>query len=171
MKPRYNLKLGSFCATTWCLLLFIGIFFIPVIDSTSNFLALGPSEKIVFAGIRINTWGRWTAVMFYSVLSQIMGSIVLGTLDPFIVNVIRDHKTKNKGSKLIGHLIVQIKTLFDWLNGIFGVYLWITMQLQYLAPALIVDLIITFFITRNYLHNNINNEQLFIDKSSTELEM
>jgi len=166
MQPQYNLKLGSFCAGTWCLILFAGIFCIPAIDSSSNFLAIGPSDKILFAGIKINTRSRWVAIMFYSMFSQIMGSIVVGTLDPFITNVVRDHKTKNKGSKLVAHSIVQLKTLFDWLNGIFGVYLWITLQLQYLAPALIVDLIITFFITRNYL--NVTHE-LISNKETTEL--
>lgn len=85
-----------------------------------------------------------------------MDSIVSATLNPYVSNVIKDHKTINKGSFIIAHLIVQSRAIFHWLNEIGHIYLWITMQIQFILPALIVDLIIRFFTTERYLKSQQN---------------
>ena len=41
-----------------------------------------------------HTWARWTSVMVFSIVSQVSICINVNTLEPFITNVIRDHKAK-----------------------------------------------------------------------------
>ena len=70
----------------------------------------------------------------------------------FIV-IIRDYKTplKDKPSYVRGQFIVQTYTTYHWLASIFDVFLWITLQLQYLLPAILTDLVLTSYFTHAYL--------------------
>tara|TARA_Y100000389_G_scaffold183785_1_gene201606 strand:- start:1451 stop:1741 length:291 start_codon:yes stop_codon:yes gene_type:complete len=90
--------------------------------------------------------------------SQISYSIISSTLSPFISNVIRDYKTpiEDKGSIIRAQYLVSVYTFYYWISSIFDVFLWITMQLQFILPAIIIDLIITYRFTNNYMKQNNN---------------
>jgi hypothetical protein len=91
--------------------------------------------------------------MVYSVLSQVAYSVVSSTLSPYISNVIRDHKTpqSDKGSLVRAQVIVQLYTLYHWMSSIFDVFLWITLQVQYIVPAVITDLALTVHFTNRFM--------------------
>ena len=148
---NYNVKLGTFCSGIWSLLIIGGLTFI-IIESETDFMCFGPSD-VKFAGFKVNTWSRWVIVMNYSVFSQIIYTVTSSTSSPYISNVIRDHKTpiKDKGSKLEAQIIVFIYTLCYWLSSIMDVFLWITLQMQYIVPALLTDLLITIYFTDKYM--------------------
>jgi hypothetical protein len=154
MENVYNIRLGLIVANLWSILLITT--FIALSSSNDILFEIGPSEKVSFAGLKINTWNKWICVMIFSTISQVMDSIVGATLAPYVTNVIKDHKTNNKGSFLIAHTIVQSRTIFNWLNEIGHIYLWFTMQLQFIFPALSVDLIIRYFTTERYLKMEYN---------------
>lgn len=117
----------------------------------TNFVILGPSKTIVFAGFVIDTWTRWTAVMLFSIVSQVSICINVNTLEPFITNVVRDHKATRVMSNVHGHIIVQLKTSYDWILGILNTNLWVTLQVQFLLTALVTDLIVTGIMTDRFL--------------------
>lgn len=150
----YRPQLGCAVASIWCAILFVAIAIFSTIDSTTDFLHFGPSN-VQFAGIRINTWTRWAAVMSYSILSQFCYSIVSTTISPYISNVIRDHKTprEDKGSMMHAQFVVSIYTLYHWLSSIFDVFLWITLQLQYIVPAIVIDIGLAVIFTREYMNS------------------
>ena len=157
----YFIKLSSFCAASWSIILIFGISYFSN-EKTTNFLHWGPSNT-KFAGLIINTWEKWYFVMFYSIFSQIVYSIVSSNLSPYISNVIRDYKTPkhHKGKYLNCLLIVQIYSIYYWLSSIFDVFLWITLELQYLMPAIITDLILTLYFTHNfYVKSPVNSFNL-----------
>tara|TARA_Y100000816_G_scaffold150063_1_gene106731 strand:+ start:95 stop:571 length:477 start_codon:yes stop_codon:yes gene_type:complete len=148
---KYKIWLGSSVCIIWSSCL-IGGLIIFIFDNETDFLIWGPSNT-VFAGIKINTWSRWCMVMSYSIFSQISYSVVSSTLRPFISNVIRDYKTpiENKGSLIRAHYMVSVYTFYYWISSIFDVFLWITMQLQFILPAIIIDLLITYHFTNGYM--------------------
>ena len=148
MENIYNIYLGLAVANIWSLSLIAS--FILLNYSNTILFEIGPSDNILFAGLKINTWNKWLYVMLFSIFSQVMDSIVAATLNPYVNNVIKDHKTINKGSIFIAHIIVQSRALFHWLNEIGHIYLWISLQLQFIIPAIIIDLIIRFITTKRY---------------------
>ena len=146
----YFIKTATLCASSWSILLISGIAYFTT-DNKTDFLHWGPSD-VKFGGLIIDTWSKWLFVMCYSIFSQVIYSIVSSNLSPYISNVIRDYKTpkQDKGKYINCQIIVQIYSLYHWLSNIFDVFLWITLQLQYLVPAIITDLILTLYFTHNF---------------------
>lgn len=152
----YHIRTGAVAGGTWCAFLCVATVAFAIHDrDATEFLRVGPSHT-TFAGVRVDSWGRWALVMTYSLLSQVVDSVVEATLAPYITNVIRDHKTPRvqKGTVWGAHGIVLVYTLYQWLSSVFDVFLWITMQLQYMVPAIVVDLCLTVYFTNTYLHDD-----------------
>jgi hypothetical protein len=99
-------------------------------------------------------------VMLYAILSQISISINVNTLEPYIQNVVRDHKTTTKGSYWVNQFVVQLKTSYDWMLGIFNTNLWVTLQVQFLAVALLTDLFMNAYMTHKFLNSDSKKEPL-----------
>ena len=156
---KYKIKIGIIVAGSWSICIIAGVYVIAS-DINTEFLQWGPSD-VIFAGFRVNTWTRWGFVISYSVLSQVAYTIVNSSVLPYITNVIRDHKTpiEEKGTKLNAQIIVFTYTLFYWLSSILDVFLWITLQLQYILPALLTDLLITIYFTNSYMTETV----IFLD--------
>lgn len=142
----YQLPLGIANASSVLVLvtLFLGL-------SDNDFVLLGPHEQIHFAGYTIDTWERWTYVMAFSIVSQISISINVNTLEPYITNVVRDHKTHRLGDPRHSHLIVQLKTSYDWILGILNTSLWVTLQVQFLLAGLLTDLVVSAVMTQRFM--------------------
>ena len=153
MVTPYRPKLGCCVAFSWTAIVLVTTIVSAYSEQNVMFLHFGPSPKTVFGGIRVDTWPKWGAVMIYATLSQTIESVVGNTIRPYIKNVIRDHKTplEDKPRYMIGQLYVQVYTFYSWMTSVFDVFLWITLQIQYLIPAMILDLIATFFFTHGYL--------------------
>jgi hypothetical protein len=162
----YNIAVGIANASILNVAILIILMKLP--QHHSDIMAFGPSHTIVFAGVVIDTWNRWMCVAIYAVVSQLAICINVNTLEPYIMNVIRDHKTHDKGGYWMGHFIVQIKTMFDYLIGLFNTNLWVTMQVQFLAMALITEMVVNYFMTTMYMntarsqqHTSSSREPLF----------
>ena len=150
----YSLTLGVTNAAV--VIVCVAVFLVASHDYT-NFVILGPSPDITFAGFVIDTWGRWTAVMIFSIVSQVSICINVNTLEPFITNVVRDHKTTRIMSDASSHAIVQLKTSYDWILGILNTNLWVTLQVQFLLTALLTDLVVTAIMTERFLKEKKSN--------------
>lgn len=148
MSTAYHLPLGTLNAAA--VILSVGLF---LCSSRTDFVVFGPSEKIVFAGYTIDTWERWASVMCFSVISQVSICINVNTLEPFITNVIRDHKSTKTMSDPASHAIVALKTSYDWILGILNTNLWVTLQVQFLLTGLVTDLVVTFVMTQRFLNS------------------
>ena len=149
----YCIKTGLITCTLWCILLLVGFIYFVSTEKEINILYFGPSEDIVFICFKINTWNRWTIVMMYSLFSQIIYTIISNTLRPYIKNVIQDHKTSNndKPKKYIAHYINQIYTFYNWISHIFDIFLYLTIQIQFIIPSFLVDIVMTYYYTENYM--------------------
>lgn len=155
MRTAYHLNLGT--ANAAAVVIFVGAF---LLCSRTDFVWFGPSEHIVFAGYVIDTWERWGCVMLFSVASQVSICINVNTLEPFITNVIRDHKSVRILSDATSYTVVSLKTAYDWILGILNTNLWVTLQVQFLLTGLLTDLVVTFFMTRRFLRAKKNDTLL-----------
>ena len=144
----YDVQLGVYCAISWTCFVFVVMAYFAVHES--SFLTWGPSDAS-FGGIPINSWSRWTFVILYSALSQVVSSAISGTVSPYVSNVIRDHKTLEKGPYVWNQFVVQVYTVYYWVSSILDVFLWVTLQAQFIAPSLLVDLCLTYYFTHRNL--------------------
>lgn len=80
-----------------------------------------------------------------------VSSAISGTVSPYVSNVIRDHKTIEKGPYAWNQCVVQVYTLYYWVSSILDVFLWVTLQAQFIAPSLVVDLCLTYYFTHRNL--------------------
>ena len=158
---KYQAHTGVVVCAIGSSLLIVSMVTMPTWCDTSGFLHTGPSDRVHFAGVPISNWTRWGVVIAYSVLSQVSQSLVSATISPWMTNVIRDHKTPYHGSWCTAQTVITLYNLFSWLVAVLDTFLWITSQLQYLAPALVTDLIIGMFTTHNYLARKHKQLQLF----------
>ena len=153
---EYNLHLGI--SNACFVILFVSLF---LGTSNTTFVHFGPSPSIVFAGYTIDTWERWTAVMMFSIISQISICVNVNTLEPFITNVVRDHKSLRVLSAPKSHAIVQVKTAYDWILGILNTNLWVTLQVQFLLTGLLTDMLVTGIMTQRFLNSKKKDPLLF----------
>lgn len=135
----YNGPLGFVAAGAWTVTLTLVLFVFGWTGVLSSFMAIGPNDEAKFGGAPVNTWGRWTALMIYSALSQLVQSLVEGTITPFVTNVIKDPciDFANYG---MAQTVVGDQNAFLWMVGLFDILLYITMQMQFWVPAIIADL-------------------------------
>ena len=68
------------------------------------------------------------------------------------MNQMMDPKTEviNKNS-FITYMIGYINPIFTWTNNIITFFITLTMQLQYILPRVLADMILSFFLTNAYL--------------------
>lgn len=149
----YRPKLGCGVALGWTAIVIVTTIVNACSEQDTMFLHFGPSPNTIFGGIRVDTWPKWGAVMTYATLSQTIDSIVGNTIRPYVRNVIRDHKTPvdDKPQYTSGQLYVQIYTIYSWITSVFDVFLWVTLQIQYLIPAMAMDIVATSYFTHVYL--------------------
>lgn len=157
---KYQAYAGICICGAGSAVLVIAVATIPIWCSNSDFLHFGPSSSVKFASVPIDTWTKWSVVITYSVLSQLAQSIVSATISPWVTNVIRDHKTPYNGSWCVAQSVITVYNLFSWLVAVLDTFLWITSELQYLAPALVTDLVIGMFTTHTYLRRKLPHNAL-----------
>ena len=89
--------------------------------------------------------------MAYSFVSPFINSLVNSTLYPFMMNVIRDHKTPWEDSNRNAYLITLIYKLYYWFNDICDILIIFTLQFQFYLPSLFAEIIVGLSTTRKYI--------------------
>ena len=122
----------------------------------SKFLQFGPGKDkknySKFLNWEINSWKRVILLMCIGFFSTILSSYYHNIVNPWIMNQMMDPKTEviNKNS-FITYMIGYINPIFTWTNNIITFFITLTMQLQYILPRVLADMILSFFLTNAYL--------------------
>lgn len=134
--------------TTFIILLSLGF-------TSSEFVNFGPSDRLLFLGIKINTWGKWIAVCIYTFINQIVTTYGLETISPWMINIVqnREQKTITTG-KLQTLFYINNWYAYMWMSRIFGIQLFLS-QLDLMVLVLITDLLCTNYVTKKYLDEKI----------------
>ena len=149
---RYSLAPSLLLSVGWITILLIIISLNSV--KPCLFLQFGPSNKTELINLKIDSWEKWFLTMMYSFFSQFIYSFINSTLNPFMINVIRDHKTEWRDTMFKAQVITFISKTYGWFNEISKLFLIMTFQLQYYVPALFADILIGGLTTKNLLMIN-----------------
>ena len=147
------------------LLIFFIIFLIVFIRKTDvatnetlkNFLHFGPSKNINVWGAELNTWGRWSALMVFLIISDSLGTYTYKVYSSWYSNIVANPRNKELDmSKTEALLIINLFKIVTWIPTIFRFFLTIvSRQLQFLLPGFIARRVVNNAIDVRYINDMI----------------
>jgi len=144
-----NPEKAIYIIAIWMVVVFITMFGVGFVNS--DFFHFGPSTNVKFFANTIDTWGKWTAVVCYTVINQCIQTYGLETITPWMINDIQN-KNNNilKNSPMAIQIIIATWYVYLWSGRIFGIQI-LTSQIDFLLVVLASDLFATFVTTRWYI--------------------
>jgi hypothetical protein len=150
----HNPKYASIIVAAWTLLVIYGIYHLGGFNE--KFLHFGPTtdpnKQSTFLNIKLDSWKKVIIVMVFSFFSQIFVTYGTQIIMPWITNIIQDPKTKTINvSKYVAQFVSNSWYLVRLVNQILSVLVYVTMQLQFILPAIVGQIITTLLTTTHYL--------------------
>jgi hypothetical protein len=164
-----NGRLGVCVAAGWVVVLLSALVGAALSGAGPGaFVAVGPNDKAVFATVRVDSMAKWSALMAYSSLSQAAQSLVETTLQPFIINVIRDPNVdfserrpspRNfKACAVVAQFVVGVYNLFLCIVSLFDILMYVTLRIQFYIPAIVADLLVNGYVTHQNMQQKRQSE-------------
>jgi len=136
------------------------LIFITILGSmgafSTKFTHFGPSTDqemaIVFLGTHINSWYKVITLYVLGFFSSMISTYSSTVYNNWKTNTVGDQKTKElKLKKWLSHLLVIIAPIVYNINGILELFITLTLQLQFLLPQLLGNIIASIYISNSYL--------------------
>ena len=113
---------------------------------TKKFLHFGPSThpetQTSFLNYKLDTWAKVITVMLLGFVAVLFQSYYNQVIQPWMMNVILDPKAKVIDlPSTIAYTIAYFDPVLGWVNSILTFFITLTMQLQFIVPQLIADII------------------------------
>ena len=147
-----EVAMGTF--TTWVLIFvtilgFMGAF-------SKRFMHFGPSTDpetaTEFLGAHIDTWPKVIELYALGFFSSIMNTYYRTVYDAWMMNQVKDVKTKHVTSKkLFAYIMITLDPIISNINNILELFLTLTLQLQFLIPQVLGDFVASVLVSRAYL--------------------
>lgn len=140
--------------TTWVL---IFVFILGFMGAFSKkFMHFGPSTDpetaSEFLGAHIDTWPKVIALYILGFVSSIMHSYYSTVFGAWMINTVQDDKTKRVNmNRKIAYTLISIDPIISNINSILELFLTLTLQLQFLIPQILGDIIASIVISRSFL--------------------
>ena len=132
-----------------------------MIQDSSPFLNVGPSDKTELFGVKLDNWYIWWCVTIYTFISTAIAAFASDSIVPWITNTIQDHKTKYiPYSSISCWLIIQLWTVYAVTQSVIGLFVALT-QVDFLLVRLLADMIVNHFTTAYFLRNKIVDSEKY----------
>lgn len=130
----------------------------------SPFFSFGPGPNVVFFGNKIDTWGRWCGVAFYTVVNQVIQTYGLETISPWMITIVQNRSNHD----VIEHpkrtqVAIAIWYVYLWSGRIIGIQLALS-QVDFAIFILVVDVVTTAIINTGYIREK-NNRLPLLDNT------
>lgn len=133
----------------WMIIVTIVTIAIGFTDSV--FFSWGPNNNISFFKTPIDTWGKYVAIIIYTVINQAIQTYGLETISPWMINVVENRKeTRLPFGENQSLFVIVVWYTYLWSGRIIGIQLMLT-QFDLLLVILASDLITTVTITKWYM--------------------
>ena len=136
------------------------LIFIVILGSmgafSKNFTHFGPSTEpetaAVFLGAHLDTWSKVIILYVLGFLSSIISTYSSTVYGNWKTNSVGDEKTKKlKINKWLSHLLVIVEPIAYNINGILELFITLTLQLQFLLPQILGNIIASIYISQSFL--------------------
>lgn len=111
----------------------------------THFLRFGPSDDLMFFGMKIDTWNKVYVMIFVSFLSSFLIKYHTTVMSDFIGSKVWNPAFKDKMplNKTATQLLLIMDPFIGFLLRILQFFVTMTMQLQFILPELIGGLLVT----------------------------
>jgi hypothetical protein len=143
--------------TTFTGWIFIFIILLGFMGAFSGrFLHFGPSTdpatQANFLGNPIDSWEMVILLYILGFFSAIFSTYYHSVFGAWLTNSIKDRKQKNVGmNKKLAYILITLDPIVSSINRILELFVTLTLQLQFLIPQLLGDVIATILTSRSYL--------------------
>jgi hypothetical protein len=122
----------------------------------TKFLHIGPSTdpktQAEFLGAPIDSWERVILLYILGFLSAAFSTYYHAVFGAWLTNSVKDPKQKKLGIKRnIATFLITIDPIVSSINRILEFFVTLTLQLQFLIPQLLGEIVATIFTSREYL--------------------
>lgn len=147
LDPRFVISIIVLWLVIVCILMSLAGF----VDN--GFVRFGPSSRVKFFRTPIDTWGRWFAVVGYTLINQLIQTYGLETITPWMLNSVQNKKDLDLAfSPAVTQIVIQIWYIYLWTGRIFGIQIMLS-QIDFLVVVLFSDLVMTFITTGMYIRH------------------
>lgn len=132
-----------------------------------SYMHVGPGNDTEFMGLKIDTWGKWSALAIFSFFNTCINEFISNALDPWFVNSLQDHKTRRiQYSHATCLWIVQIHCMYVHVMGIFSLFLFFS-QVDFAIVRLLADWLVTGFSTVWFIQDKVHDPSITSSSSSS----
>ena len=122
----------------------------------TKFLHIGPSTdpktQAEFLGAPIDTWERVILLYILGFFSAAFSTYYHAVFGAWLTNSVKDPKQRKLGMKHdLANLLITLDPIVSSINRILELFVTLTLQLQFLIPQLLGDIVATIFTSREYL--------------------
>ena len=159
MKLEKYLTSPEIALTAFSLWILIFIYILGMMGAFSkNFLHFGPSTdeetSTVFLGTKIDSWEKVIKLYVLGFLTAIMGTYYHSVFKSWSLNQVRDLSVKHINiNKTLANIMIILDPLVTNISSILGLFLTLTLQLQFLVPQMLGRFIASVLVSRAYLKN------------------
>jgi hypothetical protein len=119
-------------------------------SSETKFFAFGPRDDLVILDIKINTFGRWSVVILYTIISTVARTVLQEIVAPWLIQTIQNDKPKDAYARRYAQEIAFGECFYRWFDWF--MYMHILMaQVDMMVVELVGNLVAVFYTTRMYL--------------------
>lgn len=122
--------------------------------SNSKFFRFGPGETVHFFGNPVDDWIKYSGIVFYVSVQQLVQTYGLNTITPWILNTIQNPNVKTLDeSNGVVMAITVMWYFYLWTSRIISIQILLS-QIDFLLLILLVDEIMTVLATKFFYLNH-----------------
>jgi hypothetical protein len=133
-----------------------------------TFYRFGPHNDFIIMGFIIDTYYKYSIVLFYSIFNTIFRTLHVEVLSPWLVNNVQDLERKqNQDIIKYAYEITTINTIYVWVDWVLYMNILLS-QIDMVIIEIIINIIstnVTTYVYLNYSSNattdTIANKQLY----------
>ena len=149
-----NPKVSSGIFTIWIIILVL------ILQSmggfSKKFLHFGPSTdpkiQTEFLGSKVDTWSKVIIIYILGFFSVLFSTYYFNIFGNWLTNSVKDHKQKTLNmSKHHAYFFTILDPIINSINGILSLFITLTLQLQFIIPQILGEVLVTIFSTKAFL--------------------
>lgn len=138
--------------------LFLAVAVKTTSKTSTKFFRFGPSEDLVILDVKINTAGKYTVVILYTVISTVARTVLQEIISPWLIQTIQNDKPKDEYARKHAQEVAIGEVIYRWFDWF--MYMHILMaQVDMMIVELVGNIIAVIYTTRMYLGPNLELRQ------------
>lgn len=129
--------------------------------SNNKFFRFGPGESVHFFGNPVDDWLKYSGIVFYVAVQQLVQTYGLNTITPWLLTQVQNRRVKTlEESNGVVMAITIMWYFYLWTSRIISIQILLS-QIDFLLLILLVDEIMTIIATKFfYLNHKLPRESL-----------